>query len=42
MLLSFMIQKAVRELGDDLNNRSDLVDLSRRGIEMLLKEYRCS
>jgi maltose alpha-D-glucosyltransferase / alpha-amylase len=42
MLRSFMIQRAVRELGYDLNNRSDLVDLSLRGIEMLLKECRCS
>ena len=42
MLRSFMIQKAVHELGYDLNNRSDLVDLSLRGIEMLLKECRCS
>jgi maltose alpha-D-glucosyltransferase/alpha-amylase len=42
MLRSFMIQKAVRELGYDLNNRSDLVDLSLRGIEMLLKECRCA
>ena len=42
MLRSFMLQKAVHELGYELNNRSDLVDLSLRGIEMLLKECRCA
>ncbi len=42
MLRCFMIQKVVHELGYELNNRSDSVDLPLRGIEMLLRECRCS
>ncbi len=42
MLRSFLIQKMVQELGTDLDNRPDLVDLTLRGIEMLVKECRCS
>jgi maltose alpha-D-glucosyltransferase / alpha-amylase len=42
MLRSFMFQKAVHELGYELNNRSDSVDLPLRGLEMLLKECRCA
>jgi maltose alpha-D-glucosyltransferase/alpha-amylase len=40
MLRCFLIQKAVHELGHELNNRPDRVDLQLRGIEMLLKECR--
>lgn len=40
MLRCFLIQKAVYELGVDLNNRPGQVGLSLRGIEMLLKECR--
>ena len=39
MLRCFMIQKVVHELGYALNNRSDSVDLSLRGIEIFLKEF---
>ncbi len=42
MLRCFMIQKVVHELGYELNNRPDWVDLPLRGLEMLLKECRCS
>ncbi len=42
MLRCFMIQKVVHELGYELNNRSDSVDLPLRGIEMFLKECRSS
>ena len=42
MLRCFLIQKVVSELGDKLNNRPDWVDLPLRGIEMLLRECRCS
>ena len=38
MLRSFMIQKVVHELGHELNNRPDWVDLPLRGLEMLLRE----
>ena len=42
MLRCFLIHKVVHELGQELNNRSDRVDLPLRGIEMLLKECRYS
>jgi len=42
MLRCFLIQKVVHELGYELNNRPDLVDLPLRGIELLLRECRCS
>jgi maltose alpha-D-glucosyltransferase/alpha-amylase len=40
MLRCFLIQKAVHELGHELNNRPERADLPLRGIEMLLKECR--
>jgi len=40
MLRSFLIQRAVHELGHDLNTRPDLIDLHLRGLEILLKENR--
>ena len=40
MLRCFLIQKMVHELGYELNNRPDMVDLTLRGIEMLLRECR--
>ena len=42
MLRCFMIQKVVHELGYELHNRPDWVDLPLRRLEMLLKECRCS
>ena len=42
MLRCFLIQKVVHELGYELNNRPDQVDISLRGIGILLREYRCS
>jgi maltose alpha-D-glucosyltransferase/alpha-amylase len=42
MLRCFLIRKAVHELGYELNNRPAWIDLPLRGIEMLLKECRCS
>jgi maltose alpha-D-glucosyltransferase/alpha-amylase len=42
MLRCFLIDKVVHELGYELNNRPDRVDLPLRGIEMLLRECRCS
>ncbi|MBK5276699.1 MAG: maltose alpha-D-glucosyltransferase [Desulfuromonadales bacterium] len=42
MLRCFLIQKVVHELGYELNNRPECADLSLRGIEMLLRECRCS
>ena len=42
MLRCFLIQKVMHELGYELNNHPDSVDLSLRGIEMLLKECRGS
>ncbi|OGW35637.1 MAG: maltose alpha-D-glucosyltransferase [Nitrospirae bacterium GWD2_57_9] len=42
MLRCFMIQKMVQELGDELNNRPDRVNLTLRGIGMLLRESRLS
>jgi len=41
MLRCFLIEKVVHELGHELNNRPDGVDLPLRGIEMLLRECRC-
>ena len=41
MLHCFLIDKAVHELGCEMNNRPELVDLSLRGIEALLRECRC-
>lgn len=40
MLRCFLIQKLVHELGYELHNRPDMVDLTLRGIEMLLRECR--
>ena len=42
MLRCFLIDKVVHELGYELNNHPDRVDLPLRGIEMLLRECRCS
>jgi len=42
MLRCFLIQKVVHELGNELNNRPDLIDIPLRGLEMLLRECRCS
>lgn len=42
MLRCFLIQKVVHELGYELNNRPDLIDIPLRGLEMLLRECRCS
>ncbi|MDA8414623.1 MAG: maltose alpha-D-glucosyltransferase [Desulfobacteraceae bacterium] len=42
MLRCFLIHKMVHELGYELDNRPDGVDLTLRGIEMLLRECRCS
>ncbi|NTV48703.1 MAG: maltose alpha-D-glucosyltransferase [Geobacteraceae bacterium] len=41
MLRCFLIEKMVHELGCELNNRPDGVDLTLRGIEMLVKDCRC-
>jgi maltose alpha-D-glucosyltransferase/alpha-amylase len=42
MLRSFLIQKVVSELGYELNNRPEWADLPLRGIDMILRESRCS
>jgi maltose alpha-D-glucosyltransferase/alpha-amylase len=42
MLRSFLINKAVYELGFELSNRPEGVDSALRGIEMLLRECRVS
>jgi maltose alpha-D-glucosyltransferase/alpha-amylase len=42
MLRCFLIDKVVHELGYELNNHPDRVDLPLRGIEMLLRECRCT
>ena len=42
LLHCFLLDKMVQELGHDLNNRPEVVDLNLRGIEMLLMECRCS
>jgi maltose alpha-D-glucosyltransferase / alpha-amylase len=42
MLRCFLIHKAIKELGSELNNRPAWIDLPLRGIEMLLKECRSS
>jgi maltose alpha-D-glucosyltransferase/alpha-amylase len=42
MLRCFLIDKVVHELGYELSKRPDWVDLPLRGIEMLMKECRCS
>jgi maltose alpha-D-glucosyltransferase/alpha-amylase len=42
MLRCFLIQKVVNELGYELNSHLDRVDLSLRGIEMMLRECRGS
>ena len=42
MLRCFLIDKVVHELGNDLNNRPDAVDLPLRGLEMMLSECRCT
>jgi maltose alpha-D-glucosyltransferase/alpha-amylase len=41
MLRCFLIEKVVHELGYELNNRPDWVDIPLRGIEILLRECRC-
>ncbi|MDD2852730.1 MAG: maltose alpha-D-glucosyltransferase [Desulfuromonadaceae bacterium] len=41
MLRCFLIHQAVHELGHELNNRPDQIDLNLRGLEMLLREYCC-
>jgi maltose alpha-D-glucosyltransferase/alpha-amylase len=41
MLRSFLIQKAVHELGHALHSRPEEVDLHLRALEMTLREYRC-
>ncbi|MSM38873.1 MAG: maltose alpha-D-glucosyltransferase [Geobacter sp.] len=42
MLRCFLFHKMAYELGYELNNRPDSVDLTLRGIEILLQECRCS
>ena len=42
MMRCFLIQKVVYDLGYELNNRPAWVDLPLRGIEMLLRECRCT
>ena len=42
MLRCFYIHQVVHELGHELNNRPDQVNLHLRGLEMLLRECRCS
>lgn len=42
MLRCFLIDKAVHELGNELNNRPDHIDIPLRAIEILLRECRCS
>jgi len=42
MLRCFLIYRVVHELGHEMHNRPDLIDLHLRGLEMLLKEWRCS
>jgi len=42
MLRCFLFRKVVHELSYELYNRPDWVDLPLRGIEMLLRECRCS
>jgi maltose alpha-D-glucosyltransferase/alpha-amylase len=42
MLRCFLIHRVVHELGHELQNRPELIDLHLRGLEMLLKEWRCS
>jgi len=42
MLRCFLIHQTVHELGHELNNRPDQVNLHLRGLEMLLLECRCS
>ena len=42
MLRCFMIHRVVHELGHELHNRPELIDLHLRGLEMMLKEWRCS
>jgi len=42
MLRCFLIQKVVHELGHELNNRPERVDIPLRGLELLLRECRCS
>lgn len=41
MLRCFLIQKMVHELGTELNCRPESVDLTLRGIEMLMRECHC-
>jgi len=38
MLRCYLIQRVVHELGHDLHNHPEGIELSLRGIEMLLKD----
>lgn len=40
LMRCYLIQRAVHELGHDLNNRTELIDLHLRGLETLLREFR--
>jgi len=42
MLRCFLIQKVVQELGHDLSDRPEYVEIHLRGIELLLRECRCT
>jgi maltose alpha-D-glucosyltransferase/alpha-amylase len=42
MLRCFLIYRVVHELGHELHNRPELIDLHLRGLEMMLKDWRCS
>ncbi|OGU14078.1 MAG: maltose alpha-D-glucosyltransferase [Geobacteraceae bacterium GWC2_53_11] len=42
MLRCFLIDKAIHELGNELINRPDRIDIPLRAIEILLRECRCS
>lgn len=42
MLRCFLIHRVVHELGHELHNRPELIDPHLRGLEMMLKEWRCS
>ncbi|MHB8121368.1 MAG: maltose alpha-D-glucosyltransferase [Desulfuromonadaceae bacterium] len=42
MLRCFLIHKMVHDLGTELSSRPDSVDLTLRGIEMLMRECHCS
>lgn len=42
MLRCFLIHRGVHELGHEMHNRPELIDLHLRGLEMMLQEWRCS